>query len=199
MRSLLNIPRLYTLFQSFVRGSRFYEAYIHEYLRPWDGCRILDIGCGPGDLLAHLPEGARYVGLDANARYIRNARRKYGQAGEFICHPVKGHQPLAPHAFDIVVGTGVLHHLDDEEALQFFELARASLRPGGRLVTVDGCRAPGLPLLARVLLRLDRGPHIRDHDGYRNLALGAFPGVATSLRRDMFAFPYCCLVMECQG
>ena len=33
--------------------------------------------------------------------------------------------------YDLVLAIGVLHHLDDEQAEEFLNLARSALKPGG--------------------------------------------------------------------
>lgn len=48
------------------------------------------------------------------------------------------HRFISPAYFDIVLVVGVLHHLDDTEALQLCQLAQAGLKSGGTLITLDG-------------------------------------------------------------
>ena len=52
----------------------------------------------------------------------------------------------------IVLAIGVVHHLDDAEAVKLFQLAHAALKSGGRLVTMDGCYVPKQSRVARHLL-----------------------------------------------
>ncbi len=45
-----------------------------------NGCLVLDVGCGLGDLWDHLLkryQKAQYTGIDINPRYIERAREKY--------------------------------------------------------------------------------------------------------------------------
>jgi SAM-dependent methyltransferase len=62
--------------------------------RPWprildalpalQGQRILDLGCGPGDLAAELvARGARVIGIDVNEELLRQARSKSLAGAEF--------------------------------------------------------------------------------------------------------------------
>ena len=67
--------------------SEIYNILIKNYLRPSIGDRILDIGCGPADLLSYLPQ-VEYIGFDANSKYISDAKRRYGNQGTFICQLV---------------------------------------------------------------------------------------------------------------
>ena len=48
-------------------------AYARQYLAVTAGERVLDLGCGPGDILSALPD-CEYVGIDVEERYIEAAR-----------------------------------------------------------------------------------------------------------------------------
>lgn len=197
-RRVLSSPAVYTWFSALVRPNEW-AIFAREYIRAKAGDRILDIGCGPGDLLAELPEGIAYVGFDQEERYIRAARRRFGARGTFICRTLDPSvlDEVAASPFDIVVANGVLHHLSDQEAHTFFALARAALRPGGRLVTADGCYTPAQSRVVRYLLSLDRGQHVRWEESYVALAAACFGSVRSDIRHDTFRIPYTIIFMEC--
>ena len=48
-------------------------------------------------------------------------------------------------------------YLSDEEVERLLRLVRSVLAPGGRLLTLDGFHEDNQPLIARFLLRRDRG------------------------------------------
>jgi SAM-dependent methyltransferase len=158
--------------------------------------RVLDIGCGPGDMLNYLP-AVHYVGFDASEAYIARARQRFGRRGQFYCGLVNSGSISELHTFDIVLAHGVLHHLGDAEASALFALARAALRPGGWLVTFDGCYAPNQSRLARWFVSRDRGRYVREVEEYRRLANSAFDRVHVTVRHDLLRIPYTHIIMEC--
>ena len=178
-----------------VGGNRLYAAMIRDYIRPVPGCKLLDIGCGPGHFLPWLA-GVDYTGIDISNRYIDDAKTRYGTCGRFICGDVNSVDvPGAP--YDIVVAVGLLHHLSDDEVSRLSARVRQLLKPGGRWITVDGCYAPGQSALARYILSSDRGEFVREEGGYTKLAAPHFAALKASLRHDLLRIPYSHLVMEC--
>ncbi len=196
VRSVLAVPRLYRLYQNLVRGGRFYSSFAREYVRAVPGQRVLDIGCGPADILSYLP-AVDYVGVDMSEKYLVAARRRFGTQGTFIRMKVDETRVGQLAGFDIVLAQGLLHHLDDSEAIHLLRVARAALRPDGRLVTMDGVYVPGQPRVARWLISHDRGKYVRTGAEYRALTAGVFEHVRLSIRHDLFRIPYSLAILEC--
>lgn len=97
-------------------------------LRPGD-C-VLEVGCGPGDLLLALPAGA-HLGLDLSASMLRRARTRLGPGARLLLADAE-RLPLDPASFDRVICSEVLEHtLRPRRVL--LEIARI-LRPGGLAV-----------------------------------------------------------------
>jgi SAM-dependent methyltransferase len=198
VKSLLERPALYQLFSRVVGAESSRDTFVKTYVRPRAGDQILDVGCGPADILDHLP-GVNYFGFDISPSYIESATRRYGDRGRFFCERVSEARAFLEREgrFDIVLAIGILHHLDRQEALDLFALARRALRPGGRLVTLDPCYAPGQSPVARYLASRDRGRFVRTEEAYRELAGAEFPGVTASVRHDLLRMPYTHIILEC--
>jgi SAM-dependent methyltransferase len=193
----LSFPAGYRLFQWMVGAEFARTTYLNEYAKPVPGDKILDLGCGPADILNHLP-AVNYTGLDVSPEYILSAQRRFGLKGRFLCGDVglaaiEGEQGT----FDLVLSIGVVHHLDDAQAAKLFALAHRALRPGGRLVTYDGCYAPQQSRIARWLLAQDRGKFVRQREEYLRLASAHFSRVEPQIRQDLLRIPYTHLIMCC--
>ncbi len=194
-RDLLTSPTIYTLFQRMMRGQGE-SLYVLKHIRPQVGDRILDIGCGTGDILRHMPS-VEYVGFDMDEKLLAAARKNYGHRGDFF-HGKLGSEVVADFPlFDIVVATGVLHHLNDREAIELFELAARLLKPGKRLVTLDGCYVQGQSALARFILSRDRGRYVRETEAYLHLASQVFGKVEHVVYAKLLRIPSSIIIMEC--
>jgi SAM-dependent methyltransferase len=119
---------------------------IHEQLldradlRP--GQRVLEIGCGTGNLLTALGRrrlDLEALGIDPDPAALRRAGRKAARRKL----PIRYEQanacalPLPDAGFDRVLSALMLHHLDDAEKLGALREVRRVLRPGGQLHVVD--------------------------------------------------------------
>lgn len=195
IRSLLSFPATYRLFSSLVGGFAR-QLYVEKYIRPRDGDKILDIGCGPGDIIELLPR-VEYLGFDMNQRYIESAIKRFGNRGTFVCKKLSGELSKELSTFDIILATGILHHLDDDEAIQLFELAQSKLKPDGRLITLDGCYEKKQSLFVRFLLSIDRGRYVRTKDQYLALSSKIFTNINASVHQDLLRIPYTLIIMEC--
>lgn len=114
--------------------------------------RLLDVGCGPGDLTVlaarHLP-GSEAVGVDFTAAMLRHAERRRaagkleGRVG--FCRGNALRLPFADATFDLAMSAFVVRNLPDLDRA-YAEFARV-LRPGGTVLTLEITEPPS-PLVA---------------------------------------------------
>lgn len=100
--------------------------------RPFEGLRLLDIGCGGGLLSEPMARlGADVVGADAAPRNIPVARLHAAASGLAIDYRVATAEELAAQgeAFDVVLNMEVIEHVSDPPA--YLRAIHALLRPGG--------------------------------------------------------------------
>lgn len=195
IRSLLGLSWAYQAFFDVIGGPKRNRVLVREYIFPKPGDRILDIGSGPGTIVPYFQD-VKYVGVDGSAEYIEQARRRYPGL-EFVCQRVSEYHPAEKNCFDIVLALGILHHLDDLEAASLFQLAYETLKPGGRLVTLDGVRTDGQSGLVKYLLRHDRGRFVRREEEYLAIARKAFPEARSQVRHDLLRIPYSHVILTC--
>lgn len=195
VRSLLSHPIVYRTFQRLMGPPTARRHLVASFIRPADGMKVLDIGCGPADILDDLP-AVEYHGFDISPAYIASAGERYGARGRFTCKILDRDDLHGLPKFDVALALGLLHHLDDGEALEVMRLAAAALQPGGRLVTIDPVLEPGQHPLARFLVRRDRGQNVRERAGYEGLARQVFGPVRAEVRHQAWV-PYTHCMMEC--
>ncbi len=109
-------------------------APLLELLQPRPGERILDVGCGTGQLTAQIAQtGAMVVGLDLDEAMLEQARGNYPRLALMV-GDAASFRVVEP--FDAVFSNATLHWvLDAEGAVRSMA---AALKPGGRLVAELG-------------------------------------------------------------
>lgn len=104
-----------------------------EWLGAQPGERILDLGCGDGQLTLRLSEaGAQMTGLDlspamVSAAHARGIQAEVGSAERL---------PFPDHSFDAVFSNAALHWVGDHDAMM--DEVHRVLQPGGRFVAEMG-------------------------------------------------------------
>ncbi len=198
LKSILSVPSIYRLYHQLVGSNRCHSVFVNEYVRAKPQARILDIGCGPADILNYMLE-VEYIGFDMSQKYINAAQRHFGKRGTFFCQKVETVTVKDLERFDLVIAHGVIHHLSDKEASQLFKLAQTVLKPTGRLLTLDGCFVQRQSYLAKLFISLDRGKYVRTPIEYSQLASISFSNIKTAIRHDLLRIPYTIIIMECSN
>lgn len=139
-------PKRYQSNYSFVWN---YGESLLELLQPRPGERILDIGCGTGQLTAEIARsGAHVVGLDSSPEMLAEARKNC-PGSEFVQGDATSFRFDQP--FDAVFSNAALHWMKDKAAVA--ESVSRALRVGGRFVAEcggKGCIASVLDALRAV-------------------------------------------------
>lgn len=123
-------PQAYGENGAFVHGM---AGGVVEWLAPQLAERILDLGCGDGQLTARLAAtGAQMQGVDASPQMVSAARGRGVCADEASAESL----PYDSGAFDAVFSNAALHWMRDHDAMMA-EVHRV-LKPGGRFVAEMG-------------------------------------------------------------
>ncbi|WP_042425615.1 class I SAM-dependent methyltransferase [Streptacidiphilus anmyonensis] len=135
-----------------------------------DGQRVLEIGCGTGNLTLRAKRahpGVDVVGSDPDPLALAAAERKARRlAGVRFERGYAQRLPYPDAGFDRVLSALMLHHLDDEAKTEAAAEVRRVLRPGGSLHVVDFHGRPlggGHGLHGRLAGRLMTSGHFTDH------------------------------------
>jgi trans-aconitate methyltransferase len=113
-----------------------YGESLLTFLKPQQGERILDLGCGTGQLTAKIAEmGAEVLGIDADRGMIAEAKANYPTL-QFMVADARNFQVDTPYA--AIFSNAALHWIKPPElAIQCMYRA---LQPGGRFVAEFGGR-----------------------------------------------------------
>jgi ubiquinone/menaquinone biosynthesis C-methylase UbiE len=151
MRLLESTPRRYDLgirLLSLGRVAAMYDAVAAAAVGGDSTRRILELGCGTGNLTARLlARGAEVTAIDQDPEMLAVARKKLEGEPRLALHEMAAVEiadRFPASSFDAVTGTLILSEMSEDEQAYVLDAAYRLLRPGGRLVVADEVQPEGL-------------------------------------------------------
>jgi len=156
----------------------FYARYKERILRDVNGAKVLAYGVGPGgDAFELAQRGALVTGIDISETAVALAQEAARRMGLSIDFQVMNAEEtrFADQSFDVVCGSGILHHLDLRKAIPEIR----------RLLRRDGCAVFVEPMGHNLLINLfrRRTPALRSADEH--------PLLVTDLQHLNSCFRHC--------
>lgn len=125
---------IYTRLSFYEYRTELFARYIASLTNKIEFPKVLEIGCGTGNLTRRLgalvKEKGFIVGLDLSRKMIDIAKEKT-KIASFV-NALGEKLPFVDDSFDLVVGMGILHHLPDLDT--FFEEVSRIVKRKGRIV-----------------------------------------------------------------
>lgn len=115
-----------------------YDAWLHSEFAPFVGQRVLEIGCGLGNLSQHLLNRQLLVAIDSSPLSVLAVQEKFGSHKNFRAFTMSITAPevtaLADDQIDTAISLNVFEHIErDDVAL---EHTWRILQPGGMLILI---------------------------------------------------------------
>lgn len=157
--------------------SAYYRANYLPRLPTDRTARILVVSCGPG-YLVNLLTGIGYrnvIGIDSDAAKVAHARAK-----SLPCEIAEAFAFLEQHQtaqFDVIIPEQELNHLSLDETVEFLQLCRGALRPGGRIIVYAMNGANPLVGSENIAHNIDHFYNVTEHSLGQILGLGGFSGI----------------------
>jgi SAM-dependent methyltransferase len=197
---MLKIPFVYRSLTLLVSPASLAADTVRDFLDVADGSRVLDLGCGYGEIAKHFVGRTEYVGIDSNQGYIDEANLRFRDTNaQFIVADIADPEVLALGPFDLVLLTGVLHHLPSELVKELALASKDLVSPNGRFVAVEPVFAPDQRLSARLTIAADRGRYVRDAEGYVALLENGFKNVEAQVLHGRLRIPYSHVILSCSN
>jgi len=142
------------------------KRIISEELSPKKGDRILDVGCGTGDL-ADAFSICDYVGIDLSQEYVDTASELHkGQFKQMDARRLE----FTNEEFDMIFVYGLFHHLSDKDTKSVLsEIERVVKKNGKILILEDIPTRSKLNFYGKLVHYLDRGAFIRPVEEWERL------------------------------
>lgn len=191
LQRFLGKSAIYRAFQSLV-GAGAAGAWLAEHFwKVEEGMVVVDVGCGPADLRRMLPERISYYGFDPNREYIETAVRTtdgsftVGGMSDFLHE-----RPELAGTVDLVICTGVMHHLTSEQMDELLSGVSRLLKSGGRFSALEPTWLARQDRLSKWVLSKDRGKNILFDFEWRNEVSRYFEDVEVRVVNRLIRIPY---------
>ena len=186
--NFINNPLIYKIIQGVMSGTSFRNSIIKKNITK-NNLKILDIGCGPAQILEHIPQ-CDYYGYDIDRRSIQYAKKKYYQKNyHFYCKKFNKTELKKLPKFDFIIFFGILHHLSNKEVHEMLKLCKKIMKKNSKLLTEDPIFLKNQNVIAKFLIKKDRGLNVRKKQQYINLLKKHFKKIKNKVTHQYF-IPY---------
>ena len=136
-----------------------YGRGVAEWVDPKNGLRLLDLGCGSGQLTRQFSErGFHVIGVDSSREMLQLARQNYPQ---IPFQQADARSLPFRSEFDTVFSNAVFHWISDEKGQRaLLRSIAGALRPGGKLVCEFGGKGCGQAIHAALRSAFERQGHV---------------------------------------
>ena len=197
----LNFGWIYNMVQNIVGSKQAKKWLVRNLWKCKVGEKVVDMGCGTGDDFVYLPENVDYYGFDISEEYIKLARNRNHPKARFLVGTAEeftNQSDCVLQDADLVLCTGLLHHLDDNEAIKLLQLAKRIMKPMGRLCCFEPTFLIHQGWFSKYVTNLDRGQNIRDEQGWRDLFGRVFSSFSCEVATGLIRIPYHHVVVRCE-
>jgi 2-polyprenyl-3-methyl-5-hydroxy-6-metoxy-1,4-benzoquinol methylase len=115
LADIFNHPKLYSVIQKSLKTQK-YERNLTESFGETRSVRVLDFGCGPGDLYPRFKHSS-YLGIDPLESCIRSAISRFGpntSTRNFVHGDQATLRELDSNSFGLIIAIGVMHHMPEK-------------------------------------------------------------------------------------
>lgn len=159
---------------------------------------ILEIGSGTCENIK-LYGSRRSVLSDINYDYLSSAKRYYSAyKSVFFCQD-GCHLSFKDKAFDLVVITGLFHHISDNDSRRIVTEAKRVLKKSSQLLIIDAIVPTSFGIFnifGKILCALDRGRFFRNFNQHQSLFKSDGLKIIEDYKKKVF--PYEIAVFRCQ-
>jgi SAM-dependent methyltransferase len=202
LRKFLKISFIYEILGFILGGKNAIYWLSVNFYNVQQGSKITDVGCGPGTLLKNykklFPRNINYHGIDPNENYIKSAKKEYGDFANF--HHGTTETFINDSRFkdsDLILCSGVLHHIDDEKAKSLLDFVHCNLRTKtGRFLSIEPVHLMKETLFSKWMMNKDRGLHIRTEQEWKNLMKNSGLQYKTNIITGLIRIPYNHILIE---
>ena len=196
LHDFINSPQIYKIIQKIMSGTSFRKKIIKENIKK-KNLKILDIGCGPAEIIDYMPE-CIYYGYDIDKRSIDYAKKKYKNKNyKFFCKEFKSSDLKRLPYFDYVILFGILHHLNNKQAKNVLNLCKKKMKKNSILLTEDPILIKNQNIVAKFLIKSDRGTNVRKKNEYIDLLKTYFKNCKSKVTKQFF-IPYTWFTTVCK-
>ena len=152
---------------------------------------MLELGCGTCDFLYYF-ENCYYTGIDLDPKYIEKAKKRYHNRKntQFICKDLNEFAKDCNDRYDLILMTGVIHHISNAEVEECFSIIKRLLSEDGIFFSFDAVYVDGMSCFEKFLADLDRGKYVRHKDEYVTMNLKHWKNVFYECRNDTMYLPF---------